>query len=94
MKVPKGAKKSCQRHLGQLGQMMMWNKAWDLFEHLFRDKREFEDMIRDILPVRNDTAHFRAVPEQELDRCRFRCTDLVTILERNQQVTSKTGLTG
>ena len=72
-------------YLGQLGQLMMWNKSWDLFKHLFRDKRELEDFIRDIVPVRNDGAHFRAVPEQELNRCRVRCIDLLTILERNQQ---------
>ncbi|MGD0047418.1 MAG: hypothetical protein ABSE42_10400 [Bryobacteraceae bacterium] len=77
-------------YLGQLGQLMMWNKAWDLFKGLFRDKREFEDMIRDIVPVRNDGAHFRAVPEHELNRCRVRCVDLLTILERNRQVTITT----
>ncbi|MGB7722725.1 MAG: hypothetical protein WBL65_22700 [Bryobacteraceae bacterium] len=77
-------------YLGQLGQLMMWSKSWDLFKHLFRDKRELEDMMRDIVPVRNDGAHFRAVPENELERCRVRCIDLLTILERNQQVTIKT----
>jgi len=72
-------------YLGQLGQLMMWNKSWSLFKHLFRDKRELEDMIRDIMPVRNDSAHFRSVPEHELNRCRVRCTDLLVIAERNQQ---------
>jgi len=72
-------------YLGQLGQLMIWKKSWDLFKHLFRDKRELEDMIRDIVPVRNDGAHFRSAPEHELDRCRIRCIDLLTILERNQQ---------
>lgn len=72
-------------YLGQLGQLMIWKKSWDLFKHLFRDKRELEDMLRDIVPVRNDGAHFRSVPEHELDRCRIRCVDLLTILERNQQ---------
>ena len=72
-------------YLGQLGQLMMWNKAWDLFRRLFRDKRELDDMVRDIMPVRNDGAHFRTVPDHELQRCRVRCVDLLTILERNQQ---------
>jgi hypothetical protein len=40
-------------YLGQLGQMMMCNRSWDLFRHLFRDKRELEDILRDITPVRN-----------------------------------------
>ena len=76
-------------YLGQLGQLMMWKKSWDLFKHLFRDTRELEDILRDIVPVRNDGAHFRAAPEHELDRCRVRCIDLLTILERNQQLTIK-----
>ena len=45
-------------YLGQLGQLVTWNRSWDLFRHLFRDKRELEDMIRDIVPVRNDTPTF------------------------------------
>jgi hypothetical protein len=71
-------------YLGQLGQLMVWNKSWDLFSDLFRDKRELEDVIRDIVPVRNDSAHFSSVPEHELIRCRVRCVDLMTILERNE----------
>jgi len=73
-------------YLGQLVQMVVWKGSWDLFKHLFRDKRELEDMIRDIVPVRNDSSHFRSVPEHELNRCRVRCVDLLTILERNQQI--------
>ena len=70
-------------YLGQLGILMMWKKSWCLFQGLFRDLREFQDILRDITPVRNDSAHFRSVPEQELDRCRVRCVDLLAILERN-----------
>jgi hypothetical protein len=77
-------------YLGQLGQLVTWNKSWDLFRHLFRDKRELDDIIRDIVPVRNDSAHFRSVPELELNRCRVRCIDLLTILERNQELGVKT----
>lgn len=71
-------------YLGQIAELILSNKSWDLFEHLFRDKRELQDMIRDITPVRNDSAHFRAVPEHELNRCRVRCIDLLTIVERDE----------
>ncbi|MEO8662182.1 MAG: hypothetical protein ABI693_27210 [Bryobacteraceae bacterium] len=73
-------------YLGQLGILMTWKKSWFLFQGLFRDLREFQDILRDITPVRNDGAHFRSVPEQELDRCRVRCVDLLAILERNGRV--------
>jgi hypothetical protein len=75
-------------YLGQLGQLITWNKAWGLFRVLFKDKREFEDMIHDIVPVRNDSAHFRTVPELELNRCRVRCVDLLAIIEMRRDPTS------
>jgi hypothetical protein len=71
-------------YLGQLGQVMMWRQAWHLFRGLFRDRRELEDMLRDISPVRNDQAHFRRVAPTELDRCRIRCNDLLAIVENCQ----------
>lgn len=76
-------------YLGQLGELMLCNKAWQLFKHLFHGKYELEEMIRDIKPVRDDLAHFRPVTDHELNRCGVRCTDLLNILERNQQVTRK-----
>jgi hypothetical protein len=42
-------------YLGQLGILMTWKKSWLLFQDLFRDMREFQDMLRDITPVRNDS---------------------------------------
>jgi hypothetical protein len=73
-------------YLGQLGVLMTWNDSWRLFKHLFRDKRELEDMLHDITPVRNDAAHFRTVPDKELDRCQVRCRDLLTVIERSNQL--------
>jgi hypothetical protein len=70
-------------YLGQLGQLMIWQSSWDMFKQMFRDKRELEDMLRDISPVRNDSAHFRSVPKRELDRCRLRCEDLLVIFDKN-----------
>jgi len=70
-------------YLGQLSQLVAANQAWDMFAHMFRDKRELDDMIADIMPVRNDSAHFRSVPERELVRCKLRCQDLLYILKTN-----------
>lgn len=63
-------------YLGQLVQLMVANEAWDLFKAPFRDKRQLEDLIGSIVPVRNDAAHFRSVPQKELDRCRLAADDL------------------
>jgi len=71
-------------YLGQLGQLITWKQAWEMFKQMFRDKRELDDMLRDITPVRNDSAHFRSVPKKDLDRCRMRCEDLLTIVEKER----------
>jgi hypothetical protein len=64
-------------YLGQLGQLMSSNAAWTLFQSAFRDKRELDDLLKRIIPVRNDLAHFRRVPAKELDRCRLAADDLL-----------------
>ena len=69
-------------YLGQLGALMENNQAWDLFKSLFRDKREFGRMLRDIFPVRNDIAHFVTVPPKELQRCGITCDDMLVILRQ------------
>lgn len=75
--------------LGQLGQLMLWGPAWDMFRHLFRDKRDLEDLLKGIAPVRNDMAHFRNVPDKELARCRVASDDLLAVLERELRTTSR-----
>jgi len=70
-------------YLGQLTQLIVSREAWDLFNHLFRDKRQLEDIVADISPVRNDHAHFRRVPRRELVRCQLRCEDLLYLLEQD-----------
>jgi hypothetical protein len=67
-------------YLGQLIQLMRSNETWDLFKTPFRDKRQLEDLAAAIIPVRNDAAHFRTVPSNELDRCRVAVHDLRRIL--------------
>lgn len=72
---------SCM-YLGQLGMIMINRKNWDLFKEPYRDKRELEDKLAAIMPVRNDNAHFSVVPQKEEDRCRIACDDLLTIVEK------------
>jgi hypothetical protein len=69
-------------YLGQLAQLIIANEAWDLFKEPFRDKRELEDLIGAIVPVRNDAAHFRSVPQKEMDRCRLAADDLEQMIKR------------
>ncbi len=69
-------------YLGQLGELMKANSSWDLFRDMFRDKRELEDMLKDVTPVRNDFAHFRSVPERERYRSKLRCEDLLAIIAK------------
>jgi hypothetical protein len=66
---------------GQLCQLMVANRAWELFRSAFRDKRELEDLCKAIVPVRNDRAHFRSVPNQELLRCAVATVDLAKALK-------------
>jgi hypothetical protein len=72
---------SCM-YLGQLLTLMIHGKAWPHFAHLFRDKRQLEDMMSAITPVRADRAHFTNVPEKELVRCKIACDDLLVILAK------------
>ena len=67
-------------YVGQLKVLMFDGAVWPTFRTNFRDKRQFEEMIADIIPVRNDQAHFRTVPERELQRCRLRCEDLLVLV--------------
>ena len=69
-------------YLGQLSQLMVANEAWELFRSAFSDKRQLDDLCKAIVPVRNDRAHFRSVPDQELLRCRVATTDLAKALKR------------
>jgi hypothetical protein len=69
-------------YLGQLAQCVASGDAWALFTKAFRDKRQLDDLVACITPVRNDRAHFRHVPGRELDRCRIACEDLVGLLAK------------
>ncbi|MDZ3825626.1 hypothetical protein [Pseudomonas monsensis] len=73
---------SCM-YIGDLQALIISNLAWVHFKGKFRDKREFEDIIKAIAPVRNDRAHFSIVPEKELERCRIACDDLIVLFEKS-----------
>lgn len=75
---------SCM-YIGDLQALIVSNLAWSHFKSRFRDKREFEDIIKSIAPVRNDRAHFSVVPEKELERCRIACDDLIVLFECTDQ---------
>jgi len=69
-------------YLGQLITLMIAGEVWGLFKGPFRDKRDLEDLVTAITPVRNDAAHFRSVPHRELERCRLAIEDLMTLIAR------------
>lgn len=69
-------------YLGQLAQLMTVGSAWQLFQKPFKDKRQLEELIAAVQPVRNDAAHFRTVPPRELERCRLAVADLRTLIGR------------
>ncbi len=68
-------------YFGQLVQLMIAGEAWETFRRPFRDKRHLQDLVACIIPVRNDTAHFRSVPDKEFSRCRLAIDDLRALLE-------------
>jgi hypothetical protein len=69
-------------YLGQLVTLMTANDAWELFKAAFQDKRQLEDLAKAIMPVRNDFAHFRAVPDKELQRCELAASDILSLIRR------------
>ena len=70
-------------YLGDVARLVTASETWDQFSPLF-DKRKdlLQGKLQQILPVRNDRAHFRPVPENELLRCRLACSDLLAICNR------------
>ena len=67
-------------YLGQLAVLMQARQAWEIFREPFTDQRHLQDLMKAIVPVRNDTAHFRSVPQKELDRCKLAVDDLQGLL--------------
>ena len=68
-------------YLGQLMHLMLATDAWAIYGGPFDDKRHLQDLMKAIVPVRNDTAHFRSVPEKELQRCKVAVSDLEKLLD-------------
>lgn len=80
---------SCM-YFGNLMSLMISNKAWNFFKKMFKDKRQVEDIINAIIPVRNDSAHFATVPSKEMARCQVCCDDLLVIIERELEAMART----
>lgn len=75
---------SCM-YFGNLMSLMISGKTWHLFKSMFKDKRQVEDIISAIVPVRNDSAHFTPAPPKEMARCEVSCDDLLVIVERETE---------
>jgi hypothetical protein len=75
---------SCM-YIGQLGSLMLHSETWALFKAPYRDRRELEDRLSAITPVRTDRAHFVPVPHKELERCLIACDDLLAVVEREMR---------
>ena len=67
-------------YLGQLVEVMLTNDLWGEFKAIFREKDALQRLVAPVSKVRNDRAHFRAVPDKELQRCIIACDDLLTHL--------------
>jgi hypothetical protein len=68
-------------YLDDLKRLIVASQAWGEIGHVFRDKRQLEDLFAAIAPVRNDRAHFAKVPKKELERCGIACDDLLVLIE-------------
>jgi hypothetical protein len=66
--------------LGQLSQLIASKRASELFAAI--NKGELDRRIKAILPVRNDIAHCRSIPPNELDRARIYCDDVIAMLAK------------
>ena len=67
-------------YLGQLVTMLLSNELWVDVKPMFKEKDQLQRTVASISKVRNDRAHFRAVPEKELQRCVLACDDLLTAI--------------
>jgi hypothetical protein len=75
-------------YLGQLVTVLLANELWGEVKALFREKDQLQRTVGAISKVRNDRAHFRPVPEKELQRCVLACDDLLTVIRAASGVTS------
>lgn len=75
-------------YIGQLLMLIVYRKAWHLFQPDFKDKQYLANIFASITPVRNDRAHFNPVPEKELLRCYIACDDLSVLIDRAEKRTT------
>jgi hypothetical protein len=76
-------------YLGQLVKLIHSDDVWSEVRGLFRGRKEvLQELVAKISPVRNDRAHFRPVPEKELQRCVLACDDLLTMIRASRPAAS------
>jgi hypothetical protein len=75
---------------GDLARLVTATETWDKFSPIFDGRKDvLQKKLQEIMPVRNDGAHFRAVPSKELDRCRIACDDLLVMFRKATSPTAK-----
>jgi len=72
-------------YLGQLIRLMQSDDVWAELKPVFKDKQQLQQALGSISRVRNDRAHFRPVPDKELQRCVIACDDLLTMLRTTER---------
>lgn len=69
--------------MGDLAKLVTASETWDKFSQVFDGRKDLlQRKLQEIMPVRNDRAHFRSVPEKELERCRIACDDLLVMFRK------------
>lgn len=71
-------------YIGDLGVMICYSSWWNYFKVVFGEKQWVDEQIRTLSRVRNPQAHFRddVIPENEVERARVSCRDLLMKIER------------
>ena len=70
-------------YLMQLLKFITTNEMWAEFRAQFERKEVLQDLASKIVAVRNDRAHFRRVPDKELQRCAIACDDLLLLIRKD-----------
>jgi hypothetical protein len=72
-------------YVNDLARLVTASETWDQFAPLFQRRKDaLTSRLEQITPVRNDRAHHRRVPENELLRCKLACDDLLAMIRRER----------
>jgi hypothetical protein len=82
-------------YLGQLVKLVLFHEIWNDFVPVFGKRKDtIQETIAKVSAVRNDRAHFRPVPEKELQRCVLACDDLLTMMKKADEPVAGAGVSG